>query len=224
LAPQLFDLAMIFESRTNLLLAASLSCLAGFNDAVGFQTLGGFFVSFMSGNSTRLAVNLSAHDWSLRGLLPLGIIVLFIVGVMIGTLIRGTVPRRKQVGVLAFVTAALAAAALLNALSQNAAAVALMVIAMGASNNVFVKEGEVSVGVTYMTGTLVKLGQRLAGRAIGSQKPWHPYLVLWLGLLLGAVAGSLSYSLLDLQCLWIAFGLAAALLLTYFFGAPGEAP
>jgi hypothetical protein len=47
--------------------------------------------------------------------------------------------------------------------------------------------------------------------------------VLWLGLLLGAVTGSLSYSLLDLKCLWIAFGLAAALLLAYFFGAPGEA-
>ena len=177
----------------------------------------------MSGNSTRLAVNLSEHGWSLRGLLPFAIIVLFIVGVMVGTLIRGKAPRRKQVSVMAFVTAVLAAAAILSAFGQNVIAIALMVMAMGASNNVFVKEGEVSVGVTYMTGTLVKLGQRLAGRAIGLRKPWHPYLVLWLGLLLGAVAGALSYSLLDLKCLWIAFGLSLALLLTHLFGVSDEA-
>ena len=41
------------------LFAALLSGLAGFVDAIGFIKLGGFFVSFMSGNSTRLAVALA---------------------------------------------------------------------------------------------------------------------------------------------------------------------
>ena len=30
---------------------------------VGFMTLGGFFVSFMSGNSTRLGVGLALGEW-----------------------------------------------------------------------------------------------------------------------------------------------------------------
>lgn len=46
------------------MLAATLSALAGYVDAVGFMTLGGFFVSFMSGNSTRLGVGLSSGEWA----------------------------------------------------------------------------------------------------------------------------------------------------------------
>jgi len=42
------------------LLAACLSCLAGYVDAIGFIKTGGFFVSFMSGNSTRVGVGLAA--------------------------------------------------------------------------------------------------------------------------------------------------------------------
>ncbi len=52
------------------LFAAGLSALAGFVDAIGFIKLGGYFVSFMSGNSTRLAVALAkASRPSLRGLI-----------------------------------------------------------------------------------------------------------------------------------------------------------
>ena len=51
-------------SRKGVMLAATLSALAGYVDAVGFMTLGGFFVSFMSGNSTRLGVGLALGEWS----------------------------------------------------------------------------------------------------------------------------------------------------------------
>ena len=193
-------------------MATSLSCLAGFNDAVGFRALGGFFVSFMSGNSTHFAVDLSRPGWSLTTFVPLGLVALFVAGVISGAVIREKIPRSKQAGVLAFVTAILGMSAALAAYGQAKPAVALVALAMGASNNVFVKQGEVSVAVTYMTGTLVKLGQRLAGRICGSDKPWHPNLILWLALILGAVAGSVAYSFLHLQCLWIAFGFSAGLI------------
>ena len=42
-------------------LAACLAALAGYVDAIGFLKLGGLFVSFMSGNSTRLAVGLAVE-------------------------------------------------------------------------------------------------------------------------------------------------------------------
>ena len=209
--PAKAGLPMIFENKTNLALAVSLAALAGFTDSVGFRTLSGFFVSFMTGNSTRLAVNLAELNLTVLALLPLGIIALFVCGVMAGAVVRGRTPARKGAAVMSFVAACLIAAA----------AVILLILAMGASNNVFVREGEVSIGVTYMNGTLVKLGQRLAsGLAGGGAKPWFPYLALWLGLIAGAVAGSYTYTLLGLACLWIASGLAIALLLSLLYHPP----
>ena len=54
----------MLSSRRNLALACTLSALAGYVDAIGFLHLGGMFVSFMSGNSTRLGVSLAQGNWS----------------------------------------------------------------------------------------------------------------------------------------------------------------
>ena len=48
-------------------LALSLAVLAGYVDSLGFLQLGGVFVSFMSGNSTRLAVSLAEGRWQAAG-------------------------------------------------------------------------------------------------------------------------------------------------------------
>ena len=63
-------------------LAACLAALAGYVDAIGFLKLGGLFVSFMSGNSTRLAVGLA----ELSGIagLALAIVAAFVGGVVAG--------------------------------------------------------------------------------------------------------------------------------------------
>lgn len=196
---------MISQNRYGLTLAICLASLAGFVDALGFRSLGGLFVSFMSGNSTRLAVNVSRDEALASALLPLGIIGLFVMGVIIGTIIGHFASRWRGPAILAFVSVMLYSAAVFSAFEEKSLAIICMVFAMGAENNVFVKEGEVSIGITYMTGTLVKLGQRLAGSFLGGNKTsWLPYLALWLGLILGAVLGSLSYSKIGLQSLWLA--------------------
>src|SRR5690625_2020536 len=46
--------------RRERVLAVVLAATAGFVDAVGFLVVGGYFVSFMSGNSTRMVVDLAS--------------------------------------------------------------------------------------------------------------------------------------------------------------------
>lgn len=192
------------------LLAAGLSALAGYVDAVGFLSLGGYFVSFMSGNSTRLAADLASgtHAAVLAG----GLIAAFVIGVMSGTLV-GRFARRRRPVVIGLVTLLLALAATCGTAGWTVAAGLLMALAMGAENATFERDGEVSIGLTYMTGALVKFGQRLTGALLGGdRRGWQPYLLLWLGLVGGAVTGALAFGRLGLPALWPAAG--AALLLT----------
>jgi uncharacterized membrane protein YoaK (UPF0700 family) len=75
---------MIRYDRRVRAFAVSLALLAGYVDSLGFLKLNGFFVSFMSGNSTRLGVGL-AHgpaDAAIAGAL----IGSFVFGVVVGTL------------------------------------------------------------------------------------------------------------------------------------------
>lgn len=201
----------LFDRRTRLL-AAGCSALAGFVDATGFLYLGGFFVSFMSGNSTRLAVGLAArsHDAAVAGAL----IACFVVGVFVGSLAGSAAGRQRRWVVLLLVAVLLATGAAFGAAGYGVVTAAAMALAMGAENAIFERNGEV-VGLTYMTGTLVKIGQRLASAVQGGPRfGWTPYVGLWAGLLGGAVLGAASYPLLGTGNLWagsvVAVGLGAA--------------
>ncbi|HEX4271103.1 MAG TPA: YoaK family protein [Rhizomicrobium sp.] len=190
-------------------LAAGLSALAGFVDATGFISLGGFFVSFMSGNTTRFAVGLARGAGAAA--LGAGLIVAFVLGVMAATLLRSRMEKRQAAWVLALVAALLALAATLGMQGLPTGSGIAMALAMGAENAVFEQEGEVHIGLTYMTGTLVKLGQHLTHSLCGRDgSAWRSYLLLWLGLTGGAIAGALVHPWLGLGSLWFA-ALTAAL-------------
>ena len=190
-----------------------MATLAGFIDALGYLSLSGVFVSFMSGNSTRFAVGVREGTLHAAAFLPLGIIVIFVIGVMIGRTIRHFPPQKPSTSVLGFMSVMLLGAGLLQGFHVTMPAITLMTISMGAANNVFFRGGEVSVGVTYMTGTLVKFGQRLAGKLLGEKD--HnclPYLLLWSGLVSGAVLGAIGYDFFGLHILWA--GIALSVILT----------
>ena len=71
--------------RTRQLLALGLAFLAGEVDAVGFSVAGGYFTSFMSGNTTRLGVELLGS--ATLPSIPLLLIGCFVTGVTAGTLV-----------------------------------------------------------------------------------------------------------------------------------------
>ncbi len=199
--------------RTNAIgLAVGLSALAGFVDAVGFLTLNGSFVSFMSGNSTQLAVHLARGETALLAGLA-GLIALFTAGVFFGTIVgRLTHPRRHVTVVLGLVSVLLAAALIAVAAKQPLVSIAFMTLAMGAENAVFQRDGEVVVGLTYMTGTLVKLSQKLAAAFFGGDPlAFVPYLLLWGGLIAGGIGGAVAFAVFGLKCIGIAATWAAGL-------------
>jgi uncharacterized membrane protein YoaK (UPF0700 family) len=76
----------MLNSRTSILLACALSALAGYVDGIGFLHLGGLFVSFMSGNSTRMGVSLADGQWR-SALDAFLLIALFVAGAAAGSLI-----------------------------------------------------------------------------------------------------------------------------------------
>ena len=199
--------------HSGVLLAATLSALAGYVDAVGFLTLGGFFVSFMSGNSTRLGVGLATGRWD-EAVVAAGLIALFVVGVVIG----GTVARRfgegRRSAVLAVEALLLLIAATLCTLGHRPAGMIAVVLAMGVENAVFQKQGDVGVGLTYMTGTLVKMGQRITTALHGGARwDWLPFLALWFGLSAGGALGAASYLRFGVLALWPALAVVTALAL-----------
>lgn len=200
---------MLRHRKRDIAVAIGAASLAGFVDATGFLALGGFFVSFMSGNSTRLAVGIAGVPD--EALLAARLIGSFVLGVMIGSLAGAAARTMRRSVVLLLVAALLALGASLAGVAGDLALLCVAA-AMGAENTTFERDGEVSIGLTYMTGTLVKLGQRLAGAIMGGPKlAWAPYLLLWTGLVAGAVIGASLWPAFGLAGLWIAAGVALVL-------------
>lgn len=193
-------------------LAICLAGLAGYVDAIGFLSAHGYFVSFMSGNTTRLAVDLVTDPATaiVPGLLILG----FVTGVTAGAIIGMAADRHRKPVILGIVALLLLGAAAASAVQRNNPAMALVVLAMGVLNNVFQRDGEVSVGVTYMTGALVRFGQGVANRLTGRGRGgWLSYLLLWLGLATGGVTGAATFSAIAGTALWPAAAVTALLAL-----------
>lgn len=191
-------------------LAISLAGLSGFVDATGFLSADRYFVSFMSGNTTRLGVEF-AQDWR-HAATPALLIAGFVVGVAWGNVMAARSGRWRKPAVLLLVASLLLCAALAAPVGLHATALAMMVLAMGALNNTFQRNGQVAVGLTYMTGALVRLGQAIGALLTGErQNGWQGYLLLWLGLASGAVLGALAFRNMAEACLWIAFAVTLML-------------
>ena len=141
--------------RNARLLAVSFAAMAGMVDAIGFLTSGGFFLSFMSGNSTRLSVGLV--DAAPYVGMVAALLTSFVTGVVAGSLIgrKNTLsPSRRQAFILIIISLLLFAAPLIATFGFLLIGLCFAAFCMGLENTLFEREGSVSFGLTYMTGGL----------------------------------------------------------------------
>jgi uncharacterized membrane protein YoaK (UPF0700 family) len=202
---------VMLDSRRNVALACALAALAGYVDGIGFLHLGGLFVSFMSGNSTRMGVFLVQGQWP-SAVEALGLIVLFVIGAGAGSLIVLGRGAHRQPWLLLALALLLAAAALAYAFDLPNLAISAIVIAMGLENAAFQIDGGAGLGLTYVTGALVKAGQLIAIALTGGARwAWAPSLLMWAALVMGSAGGAAAYYWINLGAIWFAAGFALAL-------------
>ncbi|MBD8620853.1 DUF1275 domain-containing protein [Sphingomonas sp. CFBP 13728] len=168
-------------------LAFGLLAVAGAVDAIGFLHFHTFYVSFMSGNTTRVALALAQTDWSLatQGAM---VIAAFVVGVVAGELLIGAAAQRRPLAMVVEAVTVLLAAGFGSGLTSSV----LLALAMGMQNALILRAEGVGMALTYVTGTLVHVGRGIAAVLAGRRgwNPIWPYAGMLLALTLGAVAGT----------------------------------
>lgn len=179
-----------------------LTSAAGMIDIIGFIELGGFYTSFMSGNTTRLGGALAGADGMVIAL-PLGLVTMFFIGSFLGALIAGA-PKGGGNWVTALVLAGLAITLGLHFVGvPPTQSMLVLATSAGAQNAIFTQQGAARLGATFITGTLFAAGQDLA-RAVRGQAPplrWVQHLLVWLALLVGALIGAAAYGIWSIWAL-----------------------
>jgi uncharacterized membrane protein YoaK (UPF0700 family) len=180
------------EARLSWVLAA----LAGVLGATAFTHSEGYFVTFMTGNAQRGVLGYFRDDVKLS--VSAGLLMLcFVAGVVVASVCRRHFWVAHPHGPTVLTTFSLLAATILGLIDDGLegvdldfAPIMLVVFGVGALNTSFVKDGEVSVPLSYVTGTLVKMGQgierHLAG---GNVTDWLGYFLLFASFVVGAALG-----------------------------------
>ena len=182
-----------------------LTGTAGFIDAVGFIALGGFYTSFMSGNTTQLGTGLATGaGWALA--LPAGLVALFFIGSYLGSLAAQIAGHWGPVATLGIVVVGIATSLALHAAGFGPAQSMLALAgAAGAQNAVLRPSGAARLGATFVTGTLFAAGQDLARATVGDAPRWRwaQHLVVWASLCAGALIGGLAYGQWQMSALYV---------------------
>ncbi len=178
-----------------------LGAIGGCIDAIGLLTLGGLFVSHMSGNTASLGELFGQGNWR-AGLPHLVAVPIFVLGLFLGYLCTAGTPSYRRCGFILLVEAVLLAvfAASLFAFGLqpvNTAGyfllAALPLLAMGLQNATLRQVGRSAFPSTYVTGVLDMLGKSAAeyakAREPQKRKDALAALALWLCYAFGAVAG-----------------------------------
>jgi uncharacterized membrane protein YoaK (UPF0700 family) len=187
-ARELFD----SEARLSWVLAA----LAGLLGATAYTHSAGYFVTFMTGNAQRAVLGFFRGDVVLSISAAL-IVMCFVAGVVIASVCRRHFWVAHPHGPTVLTTLSLIAATVVDIFDEgweeanlDFGPILLVAFGIGSLNTSFVKDGEVSVPLSYVTGTLVKMGQGIERHIAGGQaSDWLGYFLLFASFALGAALG-----------------------------------
>lgn len=151
-----------------LLLAAFLTWMAGFVDAVGYLSLGQIYTANMSGNSVAVGIHLVSGEWTetLRRLLP---VIAYFLGLLYCRLLiaYGASRHIRRIASLTLlceiallVPVCLSAGPAPTALSWTF--IGLLAGAMGVQNATLTHFSNLTVHTGFVTGTLVKCAENMA--------------------------------------------------------------
>jgi uncharacterized membrane protein YoaK (UPF0700 family) len=182
--------------------AICVALVAGYLDAYALLKLG-IYVSFMSGNTTMAGLRMG-EGHLISALAPALAIPSFVSGSFAGTWITSS--RRNYAHRLVFLLNAVLLCFVLVLAgheSLNITNVVVLSFAMGLLNPALSRIGSESVSLTFVTGTLSRLGSHLALAARGAPLPaaegaWDSHfrracldLYLWTGFLVGAITSGI---------------------------------
>lgn len=180
------------EARLSWLLAG----LAGILGATAYMHSAGYFVTFMTGNAQRAVLGYFRDE--VRMSVSAGLLILcFLGGVVTASVCRRHFWVDHPHGPTLLATACLIIATIIDFVDEgwdenmiDFWPIPWIVFAVGALNTSFVKDGEVSVPLSYVTGTLVKLGQGIERHiAGGTVHEWLGYFLLFASFVTGATIG-----------------------------------
>ncbi|KJG23092.1 membrane protein [Photobacterium iliopiscarium] len=177
--------------------------VAGIVDAIGFIHLkNGLFVSFMSGNTTHVAMLLSSHQYH-QSLPYIGVILLFVTGITVGEMIAVLQRKNYRWLVMSAVSILLCSAIFIEQITIPMATNFVLAFAMGLQNIALRITINKAMPLTFATAFLANTGRELAMLLLGQgdKKVFIKQISLWLSIFIGAIVGSelmvvsLSYAL-----------------------------
>jgi uncharacterized membrane protein YoaK (UPF0700 family) len=216
-----FNASISFERRQTVL-AGCVASVAGYLDAYALMKLG-IFVSFMSGNTTMAGLR-TGEGHFLPALAPAIAIPAFVGGSFTGTLITSwSKPYANRV--IFLVNALLICMVMMFGGHESLKIASIIVLssATGLLNPALSRVGLESVSLTFVTGTLSRLGGHLASAAkgiplSGAEDTWDSHLrrafldaYIWAGFLAGAVLSGILIKREPQTVLPIAIAVMAAL-------------
>jgi uncharacterized membrane protein YoaK (UPF0700 family) len=188
-------------SNSDTRLSWALAALAGLIGAVAFTHSSGYFVTFMTGNTERAVLGYFRDQPRLAVTATL-LLAAFVAGVVVASLCRRHLwvahPHGPTVLTALSLAAGTAVCVAMHGWSDmgdlSFTPIPFVTFGIGALNTSFVKDGEVSIPLSYVTGTLVKMGQGIERHVRGgSAAAWLRYFLLYMSFIAGAtIGGSIS--------------------------------